>query len=84
MIRKTFELKEGTGLYSRIAAQFVKITSKFKSDIFLKKKNMKLNAKSIMGILSTGIIGGEKIEIIVDGIDEKEAIKEIEEFLENL
>ncbi len=84
MIRKTFNLREGTGLHSRAAAQFVKITSKFKSDIFLEKKNMKLNAKSIMGILSTGITGGEDIEITAEGEDEEKAMEAIEKFLNEL
>ncbi|MDO5707024.1 MAG: HPr family phosphocarrier protein [Andreesenia angusta] len=81
MIKKTFKLKEGTGLHSRAAAKFVKITSSFESDVFLEKGNMNLNAKSIMGLLSTGITGGDEIDIIVDGEDEKEAMEAIEEFI---
>lgn len=84
MIRKTFVLKNEQGLHSRAAAQFVKTTSKYDSDIFIEKGSYKLNAKSIMGILSFGISPGEEITISVDGKDEEEAMDDIEKLLESL
>ena len=84
MVKKTFKLREGTGLHSRAAAKFVKITSSFESEVYLEKKNMRLNAKSIMGLLSTGITGGDEITIIIDGEDEIEAMEAIEEFIKEI
>lgn len=84
MVRKTFEMSNESGLHARVAAQFVKTTSRFQSDIWIEKENKKINAKSIMGILSIGVSSGEEFDIVTDGKDEEEAMEEIEKMLESL
>lgn len=84
MIRKLIKITNEQGLHARAAASFVKTTSKYKSEIFIEKGNIRLNAKSIMGILSIGISPGEEITLTADGTDEEEAIAEISELINNL
>lgn len=81
MIKKDFEVKNEMGLHARAAALFVQTTNKFASDIFVEKNNERVNAKSIMGIMALGISKDSKITIIVNGIDEEEAIEELEKLI---
>ncbi|MDI6603916.1 MAG: HPr family phosphocarrier protein [Thermoanaerobacteraceae bacterium] len=77
MIEKTVEIKNKTGLDARPAALFVQTASKFSSQIWVEKDNKKVNAKSIMGIMSLGVGESDTIKIIADGSDEQEAIKSL-------
>ncbi|CAH2214840.1 HPr family phosphocarrier protein [Tepidibacter aestuarii] len=80
MIKKEFEIFNKVGLHARPAALFVQTASKFKSQISIEKDNKTVNGKSIMGVLTLGASSGDKVMIIIDGSDEDEAIKAIEEF----
>ena len=84
MIHKSIEITNNEGLHARVAALFVQTCSKYKSDIYIEKNGMQINAKSIMGIMALGASKGETINIIVDGYDEEEAMKAIEELLKDL
>lgn len=84
MIHKSIEIENELGLHSRIAALFVQVCTKFKSDIYIEKDDFQINAKSIMGVMALGASQGEIVNIMINGIDEKEAMKEIENFFENL
>lgn len=84
MLHKSIKIKSEDGLHSRVASLFVKTCTKFKSDIYIEKDGMQINAKSIMGIMALGASQGEDINVIINGYDEEEAMKSIEEFLENL
>lgn len=77
MIKKDFEIKNEMGLHARAAALFVQTTNKFASDIFVERENERVNAKSIMGIMALGISKNSVITIIINGIDEEEAIEEL-------
>lgn len=77
MIRKDIVIKNEMGLHARAAALFVLTTNKFASDIFIEKNGDMINAKSIMGIMALGISQGSVITLIVNGIDETEAVEEI-------
>jgi len=81
MIKKDFEIKNEMGLHARAAALFVQTTNKFASDIFLEKDNERVNAKSIMGIMALDISKNSIITIIIDGIDEEEAIEELSDLI---
>lgn len=83
MIRKVLEIRNDQGLRSRSAAQFVQVTSQFESQIFIEKDNKKINAKSIIGLLSLSITGHDSIHIMASGSDENEAIEAITELVEN-
>ncbi|QSZ28144.1 HPr family phosphocarrier protein [Aceticella autotrophica] len=77
MTEKTVEIKNKTGLDARPAALFVQTASKFSSQIWVEKDNKKVNAKSIMGIMSLGVGECDTIKLIADGSDEQEAIKSL-------
>lgn len=84
MIHKSIEIENELGLHSRIAASFVQICSKYRSEIYIEKDDFKINAKSIMGVMALGVSKGEIVNIIVNGPDEETAIEEIELFFKSL
>ncbi|NLZ45624.1 MAG: HPr family phosphocarrier protein [Clostridiales bacterium] len=62
------------GLHARPATFFIQKANEFKSSIWIEKEDRRVNAKSLLGILSLGIIGGSSIRIIADGSDEQLAV----------
>ena len=74
MCVKEVVLKNQAGLHSRPATFFIQNANEFKSSIWVEKDERRVNAKSLLGVLSLGITGDNEIRIIADGIDEKEAI----------
>ncbi|WP_216831258.1 HPr family phosphocarrier protein [Alkalihalobacterium elongatum] len=83
MIEKQLEVKLKTGLQARPAALFVQEANRYSSEIFIEKDNKKVNAKSIMGIMSLAIGKGVSINVIVNGNDEEEAMAALEAFIAN-
>lgn len=81
MVVKQVEVKLKTGLQARPAALFVQEANRFSSDIFLEKDGKKVNAKSIMGLMSLAVGSGVAINIIADGDDEANAIQALSEFV---
>ena len=79
MIEKT--LTVSASLEARPAALFVQTASKFASSIQVKIDNKIVNAKSIMGMISLGILDGQTITLTADGPDEQNAITELVRFL---
>jgi catabolite repression HPr-like protein len=82
MVEKTVEVKLKTGLQARPAALFVQEANRFSSDVFLEKDGKKVNAKSIMGLMSLAIGSGSVIQLIAEGNDEKEAVEELSKYIE--
>jgi len=82
MLVKEVEVKLKTGLQARPAALFVQEANRFSSDVFLEREGKKVNAKSIMGLMSLAIGSGAVISIITDGSDEEEAISTLSQFVE--
>lgn len=62
------------GLHARPATFFIQKANEFKSAIWVEKDERKVNAKSLLGVLSLGIVGGTNIRIIADGADEESAV----------
>ncbi len=81
MIKKDLTIGLPDGLEARPVAVFVQIASKYSSMVTIEYKGRKVNAKSIMGMMSLGIARGESISIITDGSDEEEAMNGIMEYL---
>lgn len=75
MVEANVEVKLKTGLQARQAALFVQEANRYKSDIFLQKDEKKVNAKSIMGIMSLAIARGTTVKLIAEGKDEQDAIE---------
>lgn len=82
MKEKQVEVKLKTGLQARPAALFVQEANRFSSDIFLEKDGKKVNAKSIMGLMSLAVGSGVVINIVADGVDEENAITALTQFIE--
>ncbi|WP_342506159.1 HPr family phosphocarrier protein [Sporosarcina sp. FSL K6-2383] len=83
MAEQTVEVKLKSGLQARQAALFVQEANRFTSDVFLKKENRQVNAKSIMGIMSLAIARGTSVTLIAEGIDEEQALSTLSVLVEN-
>ena len=81
MQAKELTIQSEDGLRASKAAMFVQVAGRFSSSILWEKGNKKINAKSIMGVLSLGVKQGEKIYIFANGNDEEEAISAIEKLV---
>jgi phosphocarrier protein HPr len=74
MLVKEIVVQNQVGLHARPATFFIQKANEFKSSIWVEKEERRVNAKSLLGVLSLGIVGNTKIRIIADGTDEEEAI----------
>lgn len=74
MFIKDVMVQNQVGLHARPATFFIQKANEFKSSIWVEKEERRVNAKSLLGVLSLGIIGGTTIKIIADGVDEQEAV----------
>lgn len=81
MIQKKMTINISTGLEARPVAVFVQVASQFDSSIYVEVGTKKVNAKSIMGMMTLGLDVGEKVVVSADGADEEKAIAEIEKYL---
>ena len=63
-----------SGLYNRQATYFIQKANEYKSSIWVEKEERRVTAKSLLGVLSLGIVGGTTIRIIADGADEQAAV----------
>lgn len=71
------------GLHARPAALLVKAATKYRSDFFIEKDGMRINGKSIMGVMMLAAECGSKLQLIADGVDEDYLLAEIKEMIEN-
>ena len=83
MCMKDVEVKNQVGLHARPATFFIQKANEYKSSIWVEKEERRVNAKSLLGILSLGIVGGAKIRIIADGSDEQLAVDGLVKLVES-
>ena len=83
MAEQIVEVKLKTGLQARQAALFVQEANRYLCDIFLKKEERQVNAKSIMGIMSLAIARGTTVTLIAEGIDEEQALESLSNLVED-
>lgn len=83
MCMKDVEVKNQVGLHARPATFFIQKANEYKSSIWVEKEERRVNAKSLLGILSLGIVGGAKIRIIADGSDEQLAVDVLVKLVES-
>ncbi len=81
MISKEITIRLENGLEARPVAMLVQVASQYDSSIYLETGDKKVNAKSIMGMMSLGLDIGEKVNVIVDGSDENAALEGIDNYL---
>ncbi len=82
MLKKEVTIKRKTGLQARPAALFVQEASRFLADVYIEKDEKKVNAKSIMGLMSLALGQGTVITLITEGKDEAEALETLSAFIE--
>ncbi|MDD7739469.1 MAG: HPr family phosphocarrier protein [Fusicatenibacter sp.] len=81
MIKKPITIQLSNGLEARPVAMLVQVASQYESEIYVESGRKKVNAKSIMGMMTLGLDNGEEITVIANGKDEGEAMEGIEHYL---
>lgn len=81
MKEKSIQVKMKAGLDARPVALLVQEASRYDSTIYIECGTRKINAKSIMGMMTLALDAGEELRVIADGADEEEAVNGIEKFL---
>ena len=82
MVTKEVVINNQVGLHARPATFFIQKANEFKSSIWIEKEDRRVNAKSLLGVLSLGIVKGTAVNLIADGADEVEALNGLEELVE--
>lgn len=75
MISRGVTIQNSVGLHARPATFFVQKANSYKSSIWVEKEDCRVNAKSLLGVLSLGISKGTDITLIADGVDEADAVE---------
>lgn len=81
MLEKKIKITNKLGLHARPSALVVKAATKYRSEFFIEKDGMKVNGKSIMGVMMLAAECGSVVNLIADGVDEEYLLKEIEELI---
>lgn len=81
MVSKSMTIDIPKGLEARPVALLVQVASQYESSIYVEIQEKKVNAKSIMGMMSLGLAEGEKITIIANGPDENAAVDAIDKYI---
>ena len=84
MIKKPITINLSTGLEARPVAQLVQVASQFNSEIYVEIGKKRVNAKSIMGMMSLNLSEGEKVTVLTEGEDEEMAAEGIKTFFANV
>lgn len=82
MISQNVTIQNSVGLHARPATFFVQKANSFKCSIWVEKEDCRVNAKSLLGVLSLGITRGTKITLIADGEDEAAAVEGLSELID--
>lgn len=83
MYAKEVKVENQVGLHARPATFFIQKANEFKSSIWVEKEERRVNAKSLLGVLSLGIVGGTNIKVIADGVDEQLAVDGLVKLVES-
>ena len=81
MLRKSILINRPQGLDGRPIAELVQVASKYESRVYLEHGKRKVNAKSIMGMMSLSVCNGDEVVVVTEGADEQAAATEIEQYL---
>ena len=83
MVKKEMTITNNIGLHARPATFFIQKANTFKSSIWIEKDERRVNAKSLLGVLSLGIAKGMVVTVIADGQDENAAVTELVELVQS-
>ena len=81
MVTKEVVINNQVGLHARPATFFIQKANEFKSSIWIEKEDRRVNAKSLLGVLSLGIVKGTAVNIISDGADDATAVDTLSELI---
>lgn len=82
MYAKEVSVQNHVGLHARPVTFFIQKANEYKASVWVEKEERRVNAKSLLGVLSLGIVGGTTIKIIADGADEQEAVDALVKLVE--
>ena len=82
MYVKEVKVQNQVGLHARPATFFIQKANEFKASIWIEKEERRVNAKSLLGVLSLGVLGGNEIKVIADGVDEQLAVDSLVHLVE--
>ena len=83
MVSKEITILNQVGLHARPATYFIQKANSYKSSVWVEKGDRRVNAKSLLGVLSLGIVGGTNIKVIADGPDEQQAVEGLIKLVES-
>lgn len=83
MISRSITIKNSLGLHARPATFFIQKANSYKCSIWVEKEDSRVNAKSLLGILSLGISKDTTVTVIADGADEEAAVNGLAELVES-
>ena len=83
MISRDITIQNSVGLHARLATFFIQKANSYKSSIWVEKDERRVNAKSLLGVLSLGITKGMTVTLIADGADEVEALNGLEALIDS-
>lgn len=83
MLSGKVTVQNSVGLHARPATFFIQKANEFKSSIWVEKDERRVNAKSLLGVLSLNLVQGAEISIIADGSDDADAVKTLVELIES-
>jgi len=83
MVSKEVVVNNQVGLHARPATFFIQKANEFKSSIWVEKEERRVNAKSLLGVLSLGIVKGTAVTLIAEGVDESAAVATLAELVES-
>ena len=83
VISKEVTINNQVGLHARPATFFIQKANEFKSSIWIEKDDRRVNAKSLLGVLSLGIVKGTAVNIVADGDDENAAISTLSALIDS-
>ncbi len=82
MVTRDVTIKNSVGLHARPATFFIQKANSFRSTIYVEREDRRVNAKSLLGVLSLGVVKGMSITLVADGADEEEAINGLVSLIE--
>lgn len=83
MVIREVTISNQVGLHARPATFFIQKANEFKSSVWIEKDERRVNAKSLLGVLSLGIVKGMTVNIVADGVDEETAVEKLAELIDS-
>ena len=83
MASSNITIQSKVGLHSKNATKFIQLANEFKSSIWIESLERRVNAKSLLGVLSLGVVQGMTVKLIAEGVDETQAVSAIKNLVDS-